>query len=70
MRSAGFKDLHTVQQPDSGYNASGITFVKREGFSDGTCLLEINHPMMARAERPASLSLSYCVQTARGFHSP
>ena len=52
MPNAGSKELHTIRQPDGGYHTSGITIVRREDFSDVTYLLEIDHPMMARAARP------------------
>jgi len=35
-----------------GYHASAIGIVRREDFSDVTYLLEIHHPMMAKAARP------------------
>jgi len=46
------KALHTIEQPAGGYRSSGIEIVRREDFSDVTYLLEIDHPMMARAARP------------------
>ena len=44
--------LHTLRPPTGGYRSSGIPVVRREDFSDVTYLLEIEHPMMARAARP------------------
>ncbi len=35
-----------------GYEASAITITRREDFSDVTYLLEVHHPMMAKAARP------------------
>ena len=35
-----------------GQNASGVEIIRREDFSDVTYLLEIRHPMMAKAARP------------------
>jgi NAD(P)H-flavin reductase len=52
MASAGRKELHKIKQPDGGTHASGIPIIRREDFSDVTYLLEILHPMMARAARP------------------
>jgi len=46
------KAVHTIQQPAGGYQSSGIEIVRREDFSDVTYLLELDHPMMARAARP------------------
>ena len=44
--------LHHIQPPAGGYRASGTEIVRREDFSDVTYLLELDHPMMARAARP------------------
>ncbi|MDT8321177.1 MAG: sulfide/dihydroorotate dehydrogenase-like FAD/NAD-binding protein [Xanthomonadales bacterium] len=45
--------LHRITPPDgSSFQGSGVEIVRREDFSDLTYLLEINHPMMARAARP------------------
>jgi NAD(P)H-flavin reductase len=44
--------LHPLPTPTGGYRASGTEIVRREEFSDVTYLLELNHPMMARAARP------------------
>ncbi|MGK2925351.1 MAG: sulfide/dihydroorotate dehydrogenase-like FAD/NAD-binding protein [Lysobacterales bacterium] len=44
--------LHTIPPPAGGYRSSGIEIVRREDFSDATYLLELAHPMMARAARP------------------
>ena len=41
-----------IQPPTGGYRSSGVTIVRREDFSDVTYLLELDHPMMARAARP------------------
>jgi len=38
--------------PTGGYHAATIEIVRREDFSDVTYLLEIHHPMMAKAARP------------------
>lgn len=46
------KPLHSIQQPEGGYRASGIEVIRREDFSDVTYLLEVDHPMMAKAARP------------------
>ena len=35
-----------------GFEAAGIEIIDRQDFSDATYLLEISHPMMARAARP------------------
>jgi NAD(P)H-flavin reductase len=52
MTGATSKELHPIQPPAGGYRASGIEIVRREDFSDVTYLLELDHPMMARAARP------------------
>jgi NAD(P)H-flavin reductase len=44
--------LRTIPPPAGGYRSSGIEIVRREDFSDATYLLELAHPMMARAARP------------------
>jgi NAD(P)H-flavin reductase len=44
--------LHPIQPPAGGLRSSGIEIVRREDFSDVTYLLEIDHPMLARAARP------------------
>ena len=45
--------LHQIKQPEGGgYHASGMEILRREDFSDVTYLLEIEHPMMARAAQP------------------
>jgi len=45
--------LHKIKQPEGGgYHASGMEILRREDFSDVTYLLEIEHPMMARAAQP------------------
>ena len=38
--------------PPAGYKSSDIEIIHREDFSDVTYLLELRHPMMARAARP------------------
>lgn len=43
---------HTVQPPLGGYRSSGIPVIRREDFSDVTFLLELEHPLMARAAKP------------------
>jgi NAD(P)H-flavin reductase len=52
MQDTSEKALHSISQPEGGYRSSGIEIVSREDFSDVTYLLEIDHPMMARAARP------------------
>lgn len=46
-------DFHELESstPD-GYQASPITIIRREDFSDVTYLIEVRHPMMAKAARP------------------
>jgi NAD(P)H-flavin reductase len=44
--------LHPIQPPAGGFRSSGIEIVRREDFSDVTYLLELDHPMLARAARP------------------
>ena len=44
--------LHPIQPPAGGFRSSGIEIVRREDFSDVTYLLELEHPMLARAARP------------------
>ena len=41
-----------LQPPTGGYRSSGVAIVRREDLSDATYLLELDHPMMARAARP------------------
>jgi NAD(P)H-flavin reductase len=43
---------HPIQPPAGGFRSAGVTIVRREDFSDVTYLLELDHPMMARAARP------------------
>lgn len=38
--------------PSAGYKSSDIEIIRREDFSDVTYLLELEHPMLARAARP------------------
>jgi NAD(P)H-flavin reductase len=52
MPDARTEELHRIRQPEGGYRSAGIEIVRREDFSDVTYLLEIDHPMMARAARP------------------
>ena len=44
--------LHPIEPPLGGYRSSGIPIVRREDFSDLTYLLELDHPLMARAAKP------------------
>jgi NAD(P)H-flavin reductase len=44
--------LHPIQPTTGGMRPSGIEIVRREDFSDVTYLLELAHPMLARAARP------------------
>jgi len=46
------KDVHSIGAPADGYHSSGMEIVRREDFSDVTYLLEISHPLMAKAARP------------------
>ncbi|GMR15475.1 MAG: sulfide/dihydroorotate dehydrogenase-like FAD/NAD-binding protein [Gammaproteobacteria bacterium] len=46
------KRLESNSPAGGGYHASAIEIVRREDFSDVTYLLEIHHPMMAKAARP------------------
>ncbi len=52
MHDRASNKTHSIRQPAEGYRSSGIEIVRREDFSDVTYLLEIDHPMMARAARP------------------
>ena len=52
MTGAGSKDLHSIHESIPGYRSSGIPIIRREDFSDLTYLLELEHPLMARAARP------------------
>jgi NAD(P)H-flavin reductase len=52
MPGARPEELHAIRQPEGGYRSAGIEIVHREDFSDVTYLLELDHPMMARAARP------------------
>jgi len=52
MPGAGNKDMHTIHEPIPGYRSSGIPIIRREDFSEQTYLLELEHPLMARAARP------------------
>jgi NAD(P)H-flavin reductase len=44
--------LHPIQPTAGGLRSPGIEIVRREDFSDVTYLLELDHPMLARAARP------------------
>lgn len=46
------ENLHAIHPPGDGYHASAIEVLRREDFSDVTYLLEVSHPMMAKAARP------------------
>jgi len=46
------KEVHSIGAPADGYHSSGMEIVRREDFSDVTYLLEISHPLMAKAARP------------------
>jgi len=46
------QEIHSIQPPAGGYQSAGIEIIRREDFSEVTYLLEIEHPMMARAARP------------------
>jgi len=47
------RELHEIAaSPADGYHTSAIEIIRREDFSDVTYLLEIHHPMMAKAARP------------------
>lgn len=52
MSGSGSRELHTVQPMPGNFRSSGIRITRREDFSDLTYLLELDHPMMARAARP------------------
>jgi len=43
---------HAIGPPPGGYRSSNIPVIRREDFSDTTYLLELAHPMLARAARP------------------
>jgi len=49
---SGSSERHTIGPPAGGFRSSGIRIVRREDFSDVTFLLELDHPMMARAAKP------------------
>ena len=52
MSGPGQTRPHAIRPPAGGYRSTGIPVVRREDFSDATYLLEIEHPLMARAARP------------------
>ena len=52
MPDPGNTDFHQIRQPADGYRSSGIEIIRRQDFSDVTYLLELDHPLMARAARP------------------
>lgn len=51
MPLSGSRNPQPVNPP-GGYQSSAIEIVRRDDFSDVTYLLELRHPMMARAARP------------------
>ena len=52
MTGPGSSEVHTIQPPAGGYRSTGIPIIRREDFSDVTYLLEVDHPLMARAAKP------------------
>ena len=52
MTTKGDRRLHAIGPPSDGFRSSDIPVVHREDFSNVTFLLELDHPMMARAARP------------------
>ena len=52
MTTKGDRRLHAIGPPSDGFRSSDIPVVHREDFSNVTFLLELEHPMMARAARP------------------
>ena len=52
MPGSGSSELHTIQNSTGGYRSSGVPIVRREDFSDVTYLIELDHPLMARAAKP------------------
>jgi NAD(P)H-flavin reductase len=52
MTGSTQNELHSIGQPADEYRSSGVEIIRREDFSDVTFLLEIEHPLMAKAARP------------------
>jgi NAD(P)H-flavin reductase len=52
MTTKGNRSPHPIGPPPGGYLSSNIPVVRREDFSEATFLLELEHPMLARAARP------------------
>ncbi|MEJ2385468.1 MAG: sulfide/dihydroorotate dehydrogenase-like FAD/NAD-binding protein [Xanthomonadales bacterium] len=52
MTASGNRPPHPIGPPPGGYRSVNIPVVRREDFSDRTYLLELEHPMLARAARP------------------
>jgi NAD(P)H-flavin reductase len=53
MSLSEYRELQNIKTSTPvGQNASGVEIIRREDFSDVTYLLEIRHPMMAKAARP------------------
>ena len=53
MSQSEHRTLHTINtSPRGGYSTAAIEIIRREDFSDVTYLLEILHPMMAKAALP------------------
>ena len=52
MGERGSPDAIDNSHRAASYSSSGVEIVRREDFSDVAFLLEIDHPMMARAARP------------------
>ena len=46
------RDPHPIGPPPDGFRSADIPVVRREDFSATTYLLELDHPMLARAARP------------------
>jgi len=54
--------------PDVAQQAQGFEIVAREDFSEATYLLEVRHPMMARAARPGQFAI--VMQSEHGERIP
>jgi len=52
LGSASQPDCATLNMPSGEFISSGFPIISRTDFSDTTFLLEIHHPVMARAARP------------------
>ena len=52
MPATGRRQTNPAEPFSGGYRSSNIPVARREDFSDSTFLLELEHPMMARAARP------------------